>query len=135
MQKRRYYKLKSKKKDIDRKFAGADTSKYRVCEGCKKILPLTHYEVTSKKRNGTKIYKEICKRCSDTLKKVSTVEQEDKADGNVIEINEEQLEQKEVRVTIPLIHIEEVFTQVKNTNSYWLSNYGRNVFKETIWKI
>lgn len=109
---------------------GLDKTKYRYCDKCGKILPLSHFDISSTNKKGTKFYKEICKRCEKN-KQIKPVKPEKikylDSKGNVKVIESEDIAENDNPINVKLINVFETFVQIEGTNNYWISNYGRVV--------
>lgn len=107
---------------------GLDTSKYRYCIECGKILPLCHFDVSSINKNKTKIYSQICKRCEKNrqLKPKMPIKMK-VLDGNKNVQFAEDITENDNPINVKLINAFETFVQIEGTYNYWISNYGRVV--------
>ena len=109
---------------------GLDKTKYKYCTKCEKILPLSHFEVSSTNKNNTKFYKEICKRCEKNKQVKPIVPEKLKyldSKGNLQCIETEDITENDNPINVKLINVFETFVQIEGTNNYWMSNYGRIV--------
>lgn len=107
---------------------GLDTSKYRYCSECGKILPLCHFEVSSINKNKTKIYSQICKRCEKNrqLKPKMPTKMKVLDENNNVQFAED-ITENDNPINVKLINAFETFVQIEGTYNYWISNYGRVV--------
>lgn len=110
------------------RFPKLDTSKYKYCDKCDKILPLSHFEVTSVNENKTKFYKQICKRCEQGKQFNRTKPEKIKIlnEDGAVQLTEDIIG-NDTPINVKLINIFETFVQIEGTTTYWISNYGRVV--------
>ena len=119
-----------KNEGVQKKLKGLDTTKYRFCVKCGKILPLCHFEISSTNKKGTKFYRETCKRCEQNKQIKPVVPEKIKyldSKGNVKVIESEDITENNSPINVKLINVFETFVPIEGTNNYWMSNYGRVV--------
>lgn len=104
---------------------GLDTSKYRYCIECGKILPLCHFGVSSINKNKTKIYSKICRRCEKNrqLKLKMPTKMKVIDENNNVQFVED-ITENDNPINVKLINVFETFVQIEGTYNYWISNYG-----------